>query len=101
MTTNNDIIEFFVRMNPPTATAQQKGAMVRGGHIHFFKKKTVADAERQLINAVRGFAPAEPWDCPIALGVEWRFERHKTHKHLEWRKTYPDTDNLQKMLKDR
>lgn len=28
------------------------------------------------------------------------FPRNKTHKHKEWRVTKPDTDNLQKMLKD-
>ena len=30
----------------------------------------------------------------------WLFPKGKSHKHGEWRKTRPDTDNLQKLLKD-
>ena len=36
---------------------------------------------------------------PVALTVEWRFMT-KTHKEESWRVTRPDTDNLQKLLKD-
>jgi crossover junction endodeoxyribonuclease RusA len=32
--------------------------------------------------------------------VIWRFPKGKSHKHNEWRITKPDTDNLEKMLKD-
>ena len=37
---------------------------------------------------------------PIELKVTWLFPRGKNHKHLEWRVTKPDTDNLEKLLKD-
>ena len=37
---------------------------------------------------------------PLELKVTWLFPRGKTHKHMEWRVTKPDTDNLEKMLKD-
>ena len=30
----------------------------------------------------------------------WLFPKGKSHEHNEWRITKPDTDNLQKMLKD-
>ena len=30
----------------------------------------------------------------------WLFPKGKSHRHGEWRKTKPDTDNLQKLLKD-
>ena len=38
-------------------------------------------------------------DGPVALTVEWRFAT-KTHKEGTYRVTRPDTDNLQKLLKD-
>lgn len=36
----------------------------------------------------------------IELKVSWRFPKGKSHKANEWRITKPDTDNLEKMLKD-
>ena len=36
---------------------------------------------------------------PVALTVDWRFLT-KTHPEGAWRITRPDTDNLQKLLKD-
>ena len=30
----------------------------------------------------------------------WLFPKGKRHKHNEWRITKPDTDNLEKLLKD-
>ena len=36
----------------------------------------------------------------VALSVLWLFPRGQRHKNGEWRITKPDTDNLQKLLKD-
>ena len=36
----------------------------------------------------------------LELTAVWRFPKGKSHKDGEWRVTRPDTDNLQKMLKD-
>jgi len=99
-------MRFKLKMIPPTATAQQKGERVIGGYIHHYKKKNVEAAERILRDALLPYVPAEPiTDQPIALNVIWMFpypKSAKKHKQgMSRRKiTRPDTDNLNKMLKD-
>ena len=44
--------------------------------------------------------PYKPIEGAVELTVMWLFPKGKSHKHGEWRITKPDTDNLQKMLKD-
>ena len=44
--------------------------------------------------------PTEPYIGAISLRVLWLFPMGKTHQNGEWRITKPDTDNLQKLLKD-
>ena len=44
--------------------------------------------------------PNVPLEGPLSLSVIWLFPKGKSHKHGEWRVTRPDTDNLEKMLKD-
>ena len=97
---------FKLKMIPPTATAQQKGERVVGGYIHHYKKKNVAAAEAILRDALLPYVPAEPiTDRPIRLNVIWMFPYPKSaRKHkpgVDRNKiTRPDTDNLNKMLKD-
>ena len=97
---------FKLKMIPPTATAQQKGERVVGGYIHHYKKKNVAAAEAILRDALLPYVPAEPiMDKPIRLNVIWMFPYPKSaRKHKPGydrnKITRPDTDNLNKMLKD-
>ena len=90
----------------PTATAQQKGERVVGGYIHHYKKKNVAQAEAILRDALLPYVPETPIeDRPIWLNVVWMFpypKSAKKHKPGWARKkiTRPDTDNLNKLLKD-
>jgi len=99
-------MKFKLKMIPPTATAQQKGERVVGGYIHHYKKKNVAAAEAILRDALLPYVPAEPIvDQPIMLSVFWIFPFTKSaRKHRpdekRWKITRPDTDNLNKMLKD-
>ena len=99
-------LEFKLKMIPPTATAQQKGERVVGGYIHHYKKKNVMAAEAILRDALLPYIPVEPiTDKPIRLYVSWMFQYPKSaKKHLHgWDRpkiTRPDTDNLNKMLKD-
>lgn len=99
-------MKFKLKMIPPTATAQQKGERVVGGYIHHYKKKNVAAAEAILRDALLPYVPAVPiTDQPIMLSVFWIFPYPKiAKKHLpgekRWKITRPDTDNLNKLLKD-
>lgn len=97
---------FKLKMNPPTATAQQKGERVVGGHIHHYKKKNIMQAEAILKDALLEHVPEEPiTDKPIRLGVLWEFPFPKSAKKhqpgmMRCKITRPDTDNLNKLLKD-
>lgn len=97
---------FKLKMNPPTATAQQKGERVIGGYIHHYKKKNVRDAEALLRDALLPYIPDAPIEGkPIRLIVHWMFPYPKSaRKHApgvnRWKITRPDTDNLNKLLKD-
>ena len=99
-------MRFKLKMIPPTATAQQKGERVVKGYIHHYKKKNVAQAEAILRDALLPYVPAEPIEGqPIRLLTLWMFpypKSAKKHKpgYDRWKITRPDTDNLNKMLKD-
>ena len=99
-------MNFKLKMIPPTATAQQKGERVINGYVHHYKKKNVAAAEAILRDALLPYVPAEPiTDRPIFLIVNWLFPFPKSAKKLKpgytrWKITRPDTDNLNKLLKD-
>ena len=99
-------MKFKLKMIPPTATAQQKGERVVGGYIHHYKKKNVAAAEAILRDALLPYVPVEPiMDKPIMLRVLWEFPYPKSSKkhqpgYCRNKITRPDTDNLNKMLKD-
>ncbi len=91
---------FFMKMNPPTATAQMKKVAIVHGKPRFYEPPKVAQAKRDLMKYLAEFAPDEPWAGAIRLSVTWYFPHGKSHKDREYRVTKPDTDNLQKMLKD-
>lgn len=99
-------MKFKLKMIPPTATAQQKGERVVGGYIHHYKKKNVAAAEAILRDALLPYVPAEPiTDQAVSLDVIWMFPYPKSAKKHRpgwerWKITRPDTDNLNKLLKD-
>ena len=92
--------EFYLNIDPPTRTAQQKGESIQGGRIVHYVKREVRDAEMTLREALRPHRPPAPLDGPLSLTCCWAFPRGKSHKDGEWRITRPDTDNLQKLLKD-
>ena len=99
-------MKFKLKMIPPTATAQQKGERVVGGYIHHYKKKNVARAEAILRDALLPYVPETPiTDKPIRFEVLWMFPYPKSAKKHKpgfsrWKITRPDTDNLNKLLKD-
>lgn len=92
-------MKIFLMLDPPRATAQmQKVAMIHG-KPRFYKPTNVQNARDTLIRHLRPFKPASPFEDAIELHVVWLFPRGR-HKPNEWKITKPDTDNLQKMLKD-
>ena len=94
--------KFFMPMDPPTATAQEKQVRVVGGHPQFYEKPAAKEAKKLLITELTKYKPEQPLQGPIRLSVEWFFPRRKTDKFtgVKFKDTKPDTDNLQKGLKD-
>lgn len=93
-------IKFFLELNPPTATAQEKKVAMIGGKPIVYKPPKVKQAEKELMALLSLHKPKEPLQGAVELYTVWRFPKGKKHKNGEWRTTKPDTDNLQKLLKD-
>jgi len=93
-------MEFFIAMNPPTSTAQMKQVRVVNNKPVFYDPAPVKEARKQLIGHLILYRPDAPLEGPLALTVMWLFPKGRSHKNGEWRTTKPDTDNLQKLLKD-
>ena len=92
-------LEFFLPMIPPTVTAQEHKVTVRNGKPRFYDPPEVAQAKQKLQAALSGHSPTSPFTSAVRLTVKWLFPKGK-HANGEYRVTRPDTDNLQKMLKD-
>ena len=86
-------------MNPPTATHQEKQVRVVNGKPVFYEPQELKTARQKLMDNLAAFRPAAPYVCGVRLITKWCFPRG-SHADGEWRITRPDTDNLQKLLKD-
>ena len=93
-------MDFFLQIDPPTATAQEKQVRVVHGKPLFYDPAPVKEAKKLLIAHLLPHRPDKPLTGPVSLSTVWLFPKGKSHRHGEWRVTKPDTDNLQKMLKD-
>lgn len=91
--------EFFMLMEPPTKTHQEKQVHVVNGKPVFYEPQELKAARQKLTAHLGKHAPERPYQCGIRLFVKWCFPRGK-HQDGEYRITKPDTDNLQKLLKD-
>ena len=93
-------MNFFIAIDPPTSTAQMKQVRVVKGKPIFYDPPAVKEARNVLSVHLAVHKPDKPIAGPVSLRVLWLFPRGKSHKNGEWRTTKPDTDNLQKLLKD-
>lgn len=94
------MIEFFLPMIPPTTTAQEHKVTVRNGKITLYDPPEVKEARAKLIAGLASHIPDAPIEVGVRLIVKWCFLRKGRYKDGEYRITKPDTDNLQKLLKD-
>jgi|688.fasta_scaffold17186_15 Holliday junction resolvase RusA-like endonuclease len=94
------MITAIVEGEPNTATAQQKGVMVRNGRPMFFTKKKVKVAQDLLVARLRVYAPRKPIDFPVLVKVKFAFGRTKARPHERRHGKRPDIDNLLKGVLD-
>ena len=98
-------MQFFLPMQPPTTThnAKQLHAYMKGGQPHAVLhdspelKQTPCQAPRPS-GTPRAGKPI-PAGRPVRLLVKWCFPA-EGRKNGSWRTAKPDTDNLEKALKD-
>ena len=95
---------FFLDIEPPTVTAQQKGVKIirSGGKMRplFYEKDEVKKAREQLRIALTPHKPKEPIEGAVELCVTWFFKTKNKKRDGTFRTTRPDTDNIQKLFKD-
>ena len=106
MTLNQDVgvvlimtTEFFVAIIPPTVTHQEKKVSVIKGKPVFYEPPNLKDARLKLMSHLARFVPSKKYIGGVRLIVKWCLPR-KSHRDGEYKITKPDTDNLQKLLKD-
>ena len=93
-------MEFFMAMIPRTITHQEKKVHVVNGRPRFYEPDELKAARQKLTAYLGQHVPEEPYQGGIQLIVKWCFQTKGRHKDGEYRITKPDTDNLQKLLKD-
>lgn len=88
--------EFFMPMIPPTSTAQQH--KIANGR--FYDPPAVKAARAKLEAHLSEHIPKQPYTVAVRLYTKWLFPATDKHHDGEYKYTRPDTDNLQKLLKD-
>lgn len=99
MANTTEPLQFFLPMIPPTITAQEHMVSVRNGKPIFYDPPELKEARSKLTAHLSKHKPDKPYDAGVRLTVKWCFPKGG-HKDGEYRITKPDTDNLQKLLKD-
>lgn len=93
-------IKFFMPMIPPTATHQEQRTGVRSGKPYRYEAPELKAARAKLTANLGRHVPPARWLCPIRLKVIWCFPIMGKHHDGEYKTSKPDTDNLNKLLKD-
>lgn len=72
---------------------------MRNGKPIFYEPPELRAAREKLTAHLAAHKPEQPYTCGVRLVTKWCFPRGR-HADGEYRVTKPDTDNLQKLLKD-
>lgn len=92
--------EFWIDMIPPTTTHQQKQVTVVKGKPIFYEPADLKAARAKLMGHLGKHVPKQKYTGAVMLVVKWCFPITGKRKDGQWKTTKPDTDNLQKLLKD-
>lgn len=92
-------IGFFMAMDPPTVTHQEKQVHVVKGKPVFYEPEELKRVRVKLMAYLAKYVPDTSYTSGVELVTKWCFPRGR-HSDGEYRTTKPDTDNLQKLLKD-
>lgn len=90
--------EFFLPIIPPTRTHQEK--QVNWKTKTFYEPAELKAARAKLQAHLAKYVPEQKYTGAVRLIAKWCFPITGNHRDGEYKTTKPDTDNLQKMLKD-
>jgi len=93
-------IEFFMRMIPPTKTFQSQQVTCKSGKPIFYQPAELKTVKTKLTAHLGLHTPGQKYTAAVRLITKWCFPITGKHFDGEYKITKPDTDNLQKMLKD-
>jgi Holliday junction resolvase RusA-like endonuclease len=96
--------EFFLPMIPPTVTAQEHAINVKAsakkGRPIFYDPSELKAARVKLQGHLGKHIPTTPAVGAVRFIAKWCFPITAGHSNGEYKTSKPDTDNLQKLLKD-
>lgn len=93
--------QFFMPMIPPTVTDQEhRFAKTKKGKTIIYDSPELADAKQKLTAHLLTHKPSAKITTGVRLITKWLFPVKGDHHDGEYKTTKPDTDNLQKALKD-
>ncbi len=94
-------IEFFMPMNPPTMTFQDKQLAIVKGKPVIFDSAELKAVKVKLRDHLGPHAPEVPFEGAVRVVSKWCFPCEGTeYVNGEYRITKPDADNLGKLLHD-
>lgn len=82
----------------PARVTHQSGT--RYSNRRTYKTKSLIEWERRLKEALEEHRPKKPISGPVRLNVTWGFKARQKKDLFTYKLTRPDTDNMQKTLKD-
>lgn len=94
------MIEFFVPMELPTTTHQQKKVSVKNGQPRFYEPDDVVAARAKFMAYFSHFVPPNKLKAPLRLTTKWIYPMKKGTYNGQWKITKPDTDNIIKLPQD-
>jgi Holliday junction resolvase RusA-like endonuclease len=92
-----------LQMIPPTVTAQMhKVGVGKNGKPFIYDTPEIKNARQKFRAHLAAYQIMEPLEGPLMMETTWLFPLPESGKHKagDWKITRPDTDNLQKLLKD-
>lgn len=94
-------LQFFMAMeHVPTVTAQEHKIVIRNGKPFYYDPPELMAARQKLTDCLAAHRPENWIGGPIELTTTWYFHTEDSRLDGALKITKPDTDNLNKLLKD-
>ena len=92
--------EFFLPMIPPAKTYQTHKVTCQNEKPVFYEPAELKAVRSKLMAHLGQYVPEKKYTSAVRLITKWCFPITGRRKNGQYKTTKPDTDNLQKMLKD-